>query len=427
MSLDEALQNQILAAVEDNFETQLEFTKQLVSFPSRRGEEGPAQDFTFREMKRRGWAVDRFYMIEDEIRRHPGGSRFSDEHSNAPVVVGTHRPKHEIGRTLILQSHIDIVPEGPLSMWTRPPYQPTVDGDWLYGRGAGDMKAGHASMFAVFDALKRLGLQPAATVTVQSVVEEESTGNGALQCHLRGYRADAVVIPEPTFERLTRANVGVVWFRVNVSGFPVHASVADSGQNAIEAAYGVIRGLRQLEKAWNERKSMYAPFADLKHPINLNIGKIQGGDWTSSVPAWCSFDCRISLFPGEKPEDMMQAIEAAVAAASEADSFLAANPASITWTGYTAEGYVLEAGSEAETILGKAHLKSAGAPLGERTSTAYLDARVYALYDKVPTLVYGPSAELFHGFDERVSLSSLKRTTGALALFVAEWCGLEPI
>ena len=31
-----------------------------------------------------------------------------------------------------------------------------------------------------------------------------------------------------------------------------------------------------------------------------------------------------------------------------------------------------------------------------------------------------------HGFDEKVSLASIKRITGAMALFVAEWCGLEP-
>ena len=27
-------------------------------------------------------------------------------------------------------------------------------------------------------------------------------------------------------------------------------------------------------------------FAGIEHPINLNIGKIEGGDWASSVPAW---------------------------------------------------------------------------------------------------------------------------------------------
>ncbi|WP_163363846.1 peptidase dimerization domain-containing protein, partial [Enterobacter cloacae] len=69
----------------------------------------------------------------------------------------------------------------------------------------------------------------------------------------------------------------------------------------------------------------------------LNIGKIKGGDWASSVPAWCTFDCRIAIFPGEKPEQMMRAIEDAVAKATREDRFLANNPPRITWNGFTTE------------------------------------------------------------------------------------------
>jgi len=47
------------------------------------------------------------------------------------------------------------------------------------------------------------------------------------------------------------------------------------------------------------------------------------------------------------------------------------------------------------------------------------------LYDDCPALVYGPKSENYHGFDERVSLSSTQRVTSAIALFIAEWCGLE--
>lgn len=42
-----------------------------------------------------------------------------------------------------------------------------------------------------------------------------------------------------------------------------------------------------------------------------------------------------------------------------------------------------------------------------------------------PVLNHGCLAERTHGVDERSSLDSLRRTTGVIALFVAEWCGLE--
>jgi acetylornithine deacetylase len=427
MPLDADLAARILDAVDANFDRQMEMTKALVRFASVRGAEGPCQDFVHEELARRGLAMERFPMDEGAISRHPGGSPFSPEHSRAPIVVGIHRPRAETGRSLIMQSHVDVVPVGPRRMWSRDPFDPVIEGDWFYGRGGADMKAGHAAMFAVLDSLRAIGLQPAATVTVQSVVEEESTGNGALQCHLRGYKADAVLIPEPEEEKLIRANAGVLWFRVEVAGLPVHVSQAGSGQNAIEAAFGVIGKLRELEANWNEKKVDHPLFAGDPHPINLNIGKIEGGDWASSVPAWCSLDCRIAIYPGERPEAMIRAVEETISAASRADRFLSNNPPRVVWNGFTTEGYILEPGSEAEAVLGRAHKAATGTPLETMITPAYLDTRVYALYDKVPALCYGPISENIHGFDERFSVASMRRVTRTMALFVAEWCGTEPV
>ncbi|MEX0301968.1 MAG: M20/M25/M40 family metallo-hydrolase [Leisingera sp.] len=37
---------------------------------------------------------------------------------------------------------MDVVPTGPLDIWQTNPFEAVIDGDWMYGRGAGDMKAG---------------------------------------------------------------------------------------------------------------------------------------------------------------------------------------------------------------------------------------------------------------------------------------------
>ena len=230
MPLDAALRDKILASVEAGFAQQIAFTQNLIRFPSLRGSEHTCQDFVFRALRGRGYAMDRFPMDRSAIAAHPGGSPWSQEHSDAPIVVGIHRPREEKGRSLILQAHVDVVPVGPADMWTHTPFDPVIEGDWLYGRGGADMKAGHAANLYCLDALRRIGMQPAATVYVQSVVEEESTGNGALMTHLRGYKADAVLIPEPEEEKLVRANVGVLWFQVEVRGIPVHRTVSGNGQ-----------------------------------------------------------------------------------------------------------------------------------------------------------------------------------------------------
>ena len=423
--LDDKLAGEILQAVNEGFDRQLRFTEELVRFDSLRGRERAAQDFMFDQMSTRGLAMDRFAIDVDHIKAHPGFSPVTVDYTDAINVIGTHEPTEARGRSLILNGHIDVVPEGPHDMWTHPPYSPHVEGDWLYGRGAADMKAGLAANLFALDALRSLGLQPAARVHVQSVTEEECTGNGALACLVRGYRADAALIPEPSDDKLVRANVGVLWFRVHVRGQPVHVLRAGNGSNAIEASFALIGALRELEAEWNAQKANHRHFDALDHPINFNVGKIAGGDWASSVPAWCSFDCRLAIFPGWSAREKVEEIEARLQQAAARLPFLAQNPPVVEWNGFFAEGYVLEEGSAAELALGRAHLRSYGRELGSFVTPAYLDARVFVLYDDCPCLVYGPYSESTHGFDERVSLASLKRVTGSIALFIADWCGVE--
>ncbi|MWB78773.1 ArgE/DapE family deacylase [Pseudooceanicola sp. 216_PA32_1] len=426
-ALPEALTREILAAVDAGFDSQVEFTRTLTRFPSLRGQEHTAQDFLHRELQARGYTMDRWAIEVDDIRHHPGFSPIDVDYANAINVVGTMRPRSETGRSLILNGHIDVVPTGPEDMWTAPPFEPRREGDWLYGRGVADMKAGIAANIFAVEALKSLGYRPAATLYQQSVVEEECTGNGALACLVRGYRADAAIIPEPEDDKLVRANVGVVWFRVRVQGVPVHVREAGTGANAIEAAYELIRGLRGLEAEWNARKGDHRYFEDLDHPINFNVGKIRGGDWASSVPAWCEFDCRIAIYPGTGAQEAAREIETHLRRVSDGIPFLANNPPELIFNGFFAEGYVLEEGSEAEAVLSRAHMASYAKPLESFVTPGYLDGRVFVIYGETPCLVYGPYSEGIHGFDERVSLASVKRVTGSIALFIAEWCGLEPL
>ena len=98
----------------------------------------------------------------------------------------------------------------------------------------------------------------------------------------------------------------------------------------------------------------------------------------------------------------------------------------MTFNGFQAEGYILEPGTDAEAALGDAHRAATGRELESFMTAGYLDTRVHALYDKIPALCYGPYSQNIHAFDERVSLASVKRITGTIALFIAEWCGTEP-
>lgn len=428
--LDDRIATDIQLAVDRLFEDEVQFLAELTSHPSTRGHEQSAQDFMQGELAARGYETDRWQIKVDDIAHLPGFSPVIGDYDNAVNVVGTHRSKTRKGRSLILNGHIDVVPVGPLDMWDTPPFEPRVDNGWMYGRGAGDMKAGLAANLFALDAIRATGHVPAADVFYQSVVEEECTGNGALACLQRGYLADAALIPEPFSEHLCVAQIGVIWFQVHLRGIPVHVERAGSGANAIEAAIPLIAALHKLEDRWNLPQYRHHAFHDHAHALNLNVGKIAGGDWASSVPSWCMFDVRMAVFPGADLKAACAEIEDCLNTAAAENHFLRNNRPEVIYHGFQAEGYALCDHDKPEThqaisALDHAHHRVNGAALPTSPITATTDARFYGLYADTPALVYGPLSEAIHGFNERVDLESTRRVTQSIALFIAQWCGLE--
>lgn len=430
--MDTEQKTQIMSAVDALFDAEIDFLAELTRHPSTRGYEQSAQDFVAAELLARDYDVDRWNIEVADIAHLPGFSPVIGNYEDAVNVVGSHHSQRQSGRSLILNGHIDVVPEGPVDMWDSPPFEPRVDAGWMYGRGAGDMKAGLASNLFALDALRSIGFAPAANVHFQSVVEEECTGNGALACLQRGYQADAALIPEPFAEELVTAQLGVIWFQVHLKGIPVHVAYAGSGSNAIEAAIPLIAALHELETRWNAPACRHNLYEHVHHPLNLNIGKFQGGDWTSSVPAWCIFDVRMGIFPGQDIETAKQEIEETLFAAARTHDFLRNNQPEIVYHGFHAEGYALaeHAGITAKNAIASletAHKSVNDTDLDQVAITATTDARFFGLYADTPALVYGPKAEAIHGFNERVDLESVRRVTQTTALFIADWCGLEPL
>lgn len=427
--LDAPTRDAIRAAVEDGFAGQTRFLAEFAAIPSLRFQEGPAQDFMADALAARGYEVDDWRIRLEDLEALPGFGPVEGDFSRARTVVGTHRPETVRGRSLILQGHCDVVPAGPEEMWTTPPFAPAVKDGWMHGRGAGDMKSGTVAALFALDAIRAAGFEPAARIHFQSVIEEESTGLGALSTLQRGYRADCALIPEPTDHQLIRAQVGVLWFKLRVRGRPTHVAYAGTGSNAIMAAYDLIHDLRGLEKEWNAKAKDNRYFAKMRHPLNFNPGKIAGGDWASSVPAWCDVDCRMGVLPGDDLDAAKAGIEARVAAAARRHPFLSNNPPEVVWNGFQAEGWALENAAREEGALAAAWRDSgeAGEAPEDELFTALTDTRFYGLYYGIPSLCLGPKAENIHGFDERVELASVKRCTLLYALFIARWCGLNPL
>src|SRR4051812_26236527 len=412
---------QILAAVAEGSAEMEALVADLVAARPVFGNEAPVQDVMRRAFAGLGLEPVDVPLDPDALHASPAASPFSWDVAGKANVIARWPAAGEGGRSLLLNGHVDVVSAAPEALWSVDPWAATRDGEWMYGRGAGDMKAGLAAIVGAVAGLRRLGLAPCAPVELQSVVEEECTGNGAVACLLAGSRADAAVLTEPTAGQIWNAQVGVLWFSVRVAGLPAHAAYASSGDNAIEATYAVVRALRALEEELNAAPP--PPFDAVEHPINLNVGTIRGGDWPSTVAGECVTEGRLACYPGERVADLRARVEETVAAAARDDAFLARCEVEVRYDGFQCEGYELPGGPLIDAVADAAERVSGTRP-GLVASTATTDARTFHLYGDTPAVCFGPRAERIHSTDERVDLPSMLSTAQTLALFVRDWCGV---
>jgi acetylornithine deacetylase len=409
---------EILAAVAAEQPAMVDLVRELVAAPTLLGHEAAGQEVMRRAFRALGLEPFDVPLDAGELERHPAGAPHSwsvDGKTN--VLADWNGSAH--GRSLILNGHIDVVSPEPAELWTGDPFRARVEDDWIYGRGAGDMKSGLAAMVGAVRGLQRLGIEPRGRVQLQSVVEEECTGNGALACVLAGHTADAAILTEPTQGAIWNAQVGVLWFQVRAIGAPAHAGDAGEGANAIEASYRVIEALRALEAELNAAKPPL--FETYPHPINLNVGMIRGGDWPSTVAGECLLHCRLALYPGQPVGALKARVEHAVASVAADSRF----HFDVLYDGFQCEGYELDPDAPLVAGLSDAVARVTGSRPRLYASTATTDARTFHLYGGTPAVSFGPLAENEHGVDERVLIPSMTQTAQAIALFVADWCGVS--
>jgi acetylornithine deacetylase len=283
------------------------------------------------------------------------------------------------------------------------------------------MKSGDAINLMLPRLLHDLGIQLAGDLIVHSVIEEECTGNGALAASRRR-RADAAVVTEPTGGQFTHAHVGVLWFRIGIVGKSWHAMQAWRGVNAITKSIPIMQALQVLDARLNEQT--HPAFAGIEHPINLNIGVIQGGDWPSTVPGACELHCRLSCYPGQTVEETRREIENAIANAIAGDPWFAEHPPSLVWDGFQSAGSTVSMDEPSVRLLGEWHERVFATTMEPRAGTGINDMRYYN-FAGIPAGCYGPAGGNGHAADEWLDLRSLAPTAKVLGAFLLDWCGVD--
>jgi acetylornithine deacetylase len=175
-----------------------------------------------------------------------------------------------------------------------PPFEASIEGDRLRGRGAADNKGSLAAMMAALMDVARSGVKPPATIVFTATADEEHTMRGLLSLLEGGMTAKAGIVGEPTALEIIIAHKGVSRFKISTSGKAVHSSRPDEGVNAIYRMGKVLTALEHYAKGGVGRET---------HPLlgraTLSVGVIRGGEYVNVVPDRCEIDIDRRLLPGE--------------------------------------------------------------------------------------------------------------------------------
>ncbi|MCC6790686.1 MAG: ArgE/DapE family deacylase [Thermomicrobiales bacterium] len=406
------------AAIDERRDELIQTVADLVAYQSVLGNEAGVQGYVADHLRGSGLATES-WDLDDAVKQAPNAGESNVPFAGRPNVTGK-RAGQGSGRSLIMNGHVDVVSPEPVSAWRYDPWGAEIVGDRMYGRGAYDMKSGVALNLFLSRLLHDLQVPLKGDLAIHSVIEEECTGNGALAASLRD-RADACVVTEPHFGDFTQAHLGVMWFKVAIEGKSAHAGHAWQGVNAIVKAAPIVLALRDLDVRMNEQ--VHPLWEGINHPINLNVGVIQGGDWPSTVPGACQIHCRTSFFPSMSKQELRAEIEAAIDKVVQQDEWLREHPPVVTYDGFQTDGVILDPNEPFLQVLGDASRTVLNTPFVGRIATAVNDMSYY-IFQGVPATCFGATGGNAHAADEGLDLTSMAPAAKVLAKFIVDWCGV---
>jgi acetylornithine deacetylase len=381
--------------------------RDLLRIPSVTGQEANAQRWLARHMQQLGLDVDLWEIDVAQVQRHSQfpGMEVDRSAGESLGLVGTWRAGE--GPRLIFNGHIDVVPEGDRANWRHDPWGAEIDDGRIYGRGACDMKSGLLAALYAIKAVRGSGVPMHGTLTIQSVIGEEDGGLGTFATLLRGYSGDAAIICEPTSLNLIPAQAGALTFTVKISGKSAHACVRLEGVSAIEKYLDIHRALIMLEQERN-RHVDHPLLGKLDLPYPLSIGRVNAGNWSSSVPEELLFEGRIGVAVGESSADVRRQFEQTLHDLAQADPWLRDHPPEIVWSGGQFDSGEISVDHSLVALCRQCMVdltgqspKLEGAPYGS-------DLRLLVNQGHIPSLLFGPGdVRVAHMPDECVAIDEV--------------------
>jgi len=417
-------QQKIDRYIDQHAEEIISFLQKLIQQPSVQGNERGVQEIVIQKLHDLGLTVDVWDPSHQDLAASPYFIPSRDSYAGSPNVVGVLKG-HGGGKSIILNGHIDVVPEGDRTKWKHDPFSGKIEEGKMYGRGTTDMKGGNVALLLAMEAIIRSGIKLRGDVIFQSVIEEESGGVGTLATLMRNYSADAALIPEPTNMKLFIKQQGSMWFRVTIEGLSAHAGTRYEGVSAIEKAWKIHQGILSLEKKRNDLVDDPL-YRHIPIPIPINVGKIQGGSWPSSVPDLVTMEGRIGVGPHEAMQEVKNQLTDHLAKLCADDEWLKDHPVKVEFFGGQWVPNAVETDHPFATLMQDNFEQIYQRKITIEASPWGTDAGLLGKVGGIPALVIGPGeTKVAHYPNEYIEIKEILHAARLFALTMTTWCGIH--
>lgn len=340
------------------------------------------------------------------------------------------------GKRLLFIGHTDTVHvDGWAEHWAGtahadPFAAPVIDGQ-IWGRGAGDLKAGICTALAALSLLDKAGIRLAGDVAFAFVGDEESGQPGTgVSAGIKDYvaRIEAGAIPKPDFTvyveptqlSVYSAQIGFFIADITVTGKSAYFGVPELGKDALKASHAIMSAL------WNHSDAVAARAEhDLIGHGFLLITGLKGGGFIA-VPEECTLSLIRKLVPGESLDTAAAEMEAVIrGAVTDPDiridiSYPAGRDHPLGGTAAEIDRHAPEvimlSKAVADAMQGRGVIE--GAPF-------WSESPFFVNQLGTPAVYCAPGdIRNCHTYEERVDVEEYLAGIVAFASFIAEYCGV---
>jgi len=216
------------------------------------------------------------------------------------------------GPLFVFAGHTDVVPTGPVNQWTYPPFEPTLDGDILYGRGAADMKSSIAAMMVACKTIIESGENIKGSIGFLITSDEEGPAqDGTVRVietlEARNEKIEWCLVGEPSSSNtvgdvIKNGRRGSIGGTLTIHGQQGHIAYPHLAENPIHLFSAALNDL--VSEHWDEGNEFFPPTSFQISNINAGTGA------TNVIPGDLEVQFNLRFSTELKHTDIQTRIEA---------------------------------------------------------------------------------------------------------------------